>query len=236
MIQKEKVPSDPVWKFFSAGFVVSAVLASLICRPADPDYVGKVMKNQTYSGFISRDFFQVVVEVPYPTDDMTILEEREYCKEQSISYRDDRAVPLLVDVAMENPKNKKRAVERFQSETDSLRYPSLREKISDLSNSSDRRLLNFKNADLNRGAFSWFLGSMFLHKEDYSVKNKCTFIYRLIEKDLFAKVENTLLPVPVKPVPAKVFTDTSTGTAGTGTATSTGTGLIPGLPPGVQMR
>lgn len=236
MIQKEKVLSEPLWKFFSAGFVVSAVLASLICRPADPDYVGKVMKNQTYSGFISRDFFQVVVEVPYPSDDMTILEEREFCKEQSVAYRDDKAVPLLVDVAMENPKNKKRAVERFRSDTDSPRYPSLREKVSDLSNASDRRLLNFKNADLNRGAFSWFLGSMFLHKEDYSVKNKCTFIYRLIEKDLFAKVENTLLPVPVKPVPAKVFTETSTGTSGTGTATATGTGMIPGLPPGVQMR
>lgn len=236
MIQKEKVLSDPVQKIISAVFVFSAVLSALICRPADPDYVGKVMKNQTYSGFISRDFFQVVVEVPYPSDDMTISEEREFCKERSVSYRDDKAVPLLVDVAMENPKNKRRASERFTSETDALRYPSLREKISDLSNASDKRLLNFKNADLNRGAFSWFLGSMFLHKEDYSVKNKCTFVYRLIEKDLFAKVENTLLPVPVKPIPAKVFTDTSTGTSGTGTATSTGTSVIPGMPPGVQLR
>ena len=149
------------------------LIINLNCTISDPNYINKPLQNLTYTGFISRDFFQVVVEIPIDSKELPILKEREKCNQKAISERDRLTVPILRSIAASSFKNKTKEPSSFKN------YKTIS-----------------KNYQISRGEFSWFLDTMFLFYEDYSSRDKCTFIYRNIQDQLYAKVEDSTLVVP----------------------------------------
>ncbi|MCB1180008.1 MAG: hypothetical protein KDK36_20690, partial [Leptospiraceae bacterium] len=182
-LQKNKIL--PYLFFFLFNLIISN------CYPADPNFKIKPLKNTSYSGFISRDFFQVVVEVRSPDKELTIGQERNYCKEKSLIERDKKTIPLLVkEASMETPNEKRfRYDEKYKKESSGLNTfvhedPGWRE-------SNENYLEDSLNFSLSRGEFAWFLDSMFIYREDYSEAGKCKFIYRNIQENLYEKVAKT---------------------------------------------
>ncbi len=171
----------------------------VFCKPADPNYRLKPLLNTEYTGFISRSFFQVIVEVPVTREEVSILEEREICKKDSFARRDKMIIPILKSIAMESKFNEKlRLREKYfeakdqNQDTDIDSFKIIRPELS-----SKKKILQKvsdpKKSYLNKGEFAWFLDTMFLYSEDYKSKDKCIFIFRKIEADLFAKVSETKL-------------------------------------------
>ena len=146
------------------------------CKITDPNYLNKPLSNTTYNGFISRDFFQIIVEIPVFDKEITIMKEREVCLQKSLPARDKLIIPILRKIAAESPKNKSELLVSKKTE----------------------------NYEISRGEFSWFLDSMFLYLEDYSSRDRCKFIYRNIQANLYSMVENTKLVVP-EFLPKKAF-------------------------------
>jgi hypothetical protein len=148
------------------------ILNVINCKISDPNFSKKLLLNTTYTGFISRDFFQVVVSVPILLEEKTIVKERETCLQRSIYERDKLTIPILRSIATNNVKNKEE-------------YSGIRINIGE----------SKKKSELSRGEFSWFLDSMFLFKEDYSSRKNCTFVFRVIQDKLYEKVENVKLVI-----------------------------------------
>ncbi len=143
------------------------------CSVSDPNYLKKTLLNVSHTGFISRDFFQVVIEIPIVTNELTILKEREWCAQKALQERDRVTIPILRSIAARSSKNKNKELTSIRS------YKSFS-----------------KNFQTSRGEFSWFLDSMFLFQEDYTSRSTCKFIYRNIQDDLYARVEDIYLVVP----------------------------------------
>ncbi|MCP5495435.1 MAG: hypothetical protein H7A23_12830 [Leptospiraceae bacterium] len=176
--------------------------AILFCKPADPNYRIKPLLNNNYNGFISRDFFQIVVEIPInPFFENSILEDRLYCKKRAYHIRDSLTLPILKNVAMQNEKNKKRLkiqekkLKAFQKKQDNYTPKIIQEGYSESYDPEEitHSMIESKNPLLNRGDFFWFLDGMFLYKEDYADPKKCVYIFRNIQKGLYGKVESTIL-------------------------------------------
>lgn len=176
------------------------------CKPADPNYREKPLQNTEYTGFISRNFFQVVVEVPLTKEELTILEERKSCLVEAIRKRDTLVIPILKQVAKEGKWNKQEIKkekemandiekEKMQKLKSKKNGSNSKSKTSDEINIYDKKevTVTSNNTLLNRGEFSWFLDSMFIYKEDYSDPEKCSFVFRNIQEGLYKKVENTKL-------------------------------------------
>ncbi len=161
------------WRKKTAPGLVLLNLIIINCNISDPDYLKKPLLNITHTGFISKELFQVVVEVPILTNEMTILKEREICNQKAVQERDKITIPLLRAIASTSQKNKSREAPSYRN------YKSI-----------------IKEYQVSRGEFSWFLDSMFIFLEDYSSRDKCTFVYRLLQEDLYAKVEGTKLVLP----------------------------------------
>lgn len=207
----------------AAGFILLLIFN---CRPADPNYEVKPLRNTEYTGFISRDFFQVVVDVPVTRDDITIYEEREQCKKEALLKRDKLVLPILKGIARNNTINKdrrkKEEEEEKETEPPNLKMKKITE--TDYSNEPDRqsKVANRKSTSLIKGEFSWFLDSLILFKEDYSKPDKCVFVYRTIQEGLFARVENVNMnAIGDTPPPPVKTTDTTNQQGGQGTTTGT---------------
>ncbi|PKA03720.1 hypothetical protein [Leptospira ellisii] len=217
--------------FFLCGF----------CVPADPEYRQKVLENVKDTGFISREFFQILVKVPLPSKDAGILELRNQCRKIAETKRDEIAVSILLTTIREsdflfaplraNPgtytgptlppqiasaaamtsapggmalstgtvSNTATATTQTATANNASANPSsagsgtnanlgnLDVQAAAKSKEKAAKQLS-QDALVYRGAFSWFLNSMFLFREDYSDPANCTFIYRNIQKDLYANV------------------------------------------------
>jgi len=153
--------------------ILSLLFCIYNCSVSDPNYLKKTLSNVSHTGFISRDFFQVVVEIPILTNELTILKEREWCIQKALQERDRVTIPLLRSIAGASLKNKNKEFTSIRS------YKSFS-----------------KNFQTSRGEFSWFLDSMFIFQEDYSSRDKCKFVYRNIQDNLYTKVEDIYLVVP----------------------------------------
>ncbi len=170
----------------------------IFCKPADPNYRLKPLQNLEYTGFISRTFFQAVVEVPISRDELGILEERAVCKKSSFLKRDKLIIPILKKIAFESPKNENLA-ER-EKKLKEKKTEIFSESYSIIPTETFAKNITAGDVDatgktfLNKGEFNWFLDTMKIHKEIYDDK-KCIIIFRKIEKDLFSKVEKTRLGV-----------------------------------------
>lgn len=150
------------------------------CGISDPDYKKKPLLNTDYSGFISRDFYQVIVELPIKNTNDTITMDREKCRKSSLSERDKLVVNQLRKIALNNDSNS--SIEFIPLEVENFEYTI--------------------------GDFSWFLNKLNLFMEDYSDPKKCKFIYRLLEKNLYSKVEKTKLTITRNKMPPKKITQT----------------------------
>lgn len=200
-------------------------------RPADPLLIEHALQNESDEGFISREFFQVKVEVPYSFKEMSGKAKREECKKVAYLEREEKVLKFLLDVhrdkyrfgdgveAYEKSKLGQNRAARNKSytsptglpvttststsqspiptnqqtvgTTQTTTNPSSQNQNSNQKDSKDK--LGLKSKTYSQ-VFAWFMGEMFLYKEDYTDKSKCTFLFRNIQKDLFAKVENTMIP------------------------------------------
>ncbi|WP_061249257.1 hypothetical protein [Leptospira alstonii] len=201
----------------------------LVCVPADPEYRQKVLENVRDTGFISREFFQILVKVPLPAKDAGIKELRNQCRKIAETKRDEIAVSILLQEIRANE-----GIFRGSLPPDltSSSPPALPGQISNTTSASSvpgsiavsgttNTMTSNQPANANptsattpltpntrmtekdkekkeklltqdilvyRGAFAWFLNSLFLFREDYTDTANCTFIYRNIQKDLYANV------------------------------------------------
>jgi hypothetical protein len=184
--------------FKSFGFLFSFYFI-FQCHPADPDFRVKPLQNREYTGFISREFFQVIVEVNLPEESSSIEKLRENCLSESIPIRDKLTLPILREIASNNIENR-----RFYKEDEREREEN------QILSSFEKKTVNWRrpaskeipiiNPFIYRGEFAWFLDKMFLFQEDYSKSGKCKFIYRNIGPELFKKVYETRLSIPTKEI------------------------------------
>ncbi|EQA72641.1 hypothetical protein LEP1GSC059_1363 [Leptospira noguchii serovar Panama str. CZ214] len=221
---------------------ISILTFHSVCVPADPEYRQKVLENIKDTGFISREFFQILVKVPLPAKDMGIKELRDQCRKIAETKRDEMAVSILLkeirgnelifsgplppdltsslppalpgqittttavpgSIAVSgsavgtnpttNPNQSTNQTASTTNTTTSIPDPKAAEK-------NKEKQLN-QDILVYRGAFAWFLNSMFLFREDYTDPTNCTFIYRNIQKDLYANViRKGLKPISKEEVP-----------------------------------
>ncbi|EMJ93505.1 hypothetical protein [Leptospira alstonii] len=200
-----------------------------VCVPADPEYRQKVLENVRDTGFISREFFQILVKVPLPAKDAGIKELRSQCRKIAETKRDEIAVSILLQ---EIRANEGIFRGRLPPDLTSSSPPALPGQISNTTSASSvpgsiavsgttNTMTSNQPANANptsattpltpdsrmtekdkekkeklltqdilvyRGAFAWFLNSLFLFREDYTDAANCTFIYRNIQKDLYSNV------------------------------------------------
>jgi hypothetical protein len=167
------------------------------CGTSDERSIAKTLRNESHNGFVSREFFQVIVESKYPTNSLSILEKRKQCREDSEKKRDIKTLIMLKN-ALEQEKlqaiQKIAVVPSRLSSLDVTYSPkvSLLESDSEFTPEMEKK---FKSeVALLLGPFQWFLDGLFLYKEDYSEKDKCNFIYRNISKNLYEKTVTTKIP------------------------------------------
>ncbi len=194
-------------------------------RPADPLLVEHALQNESDEGFLSREFFQVKVEVPLTYIEMSGRAKRDECRRVAFLKREEKVVPFLLEVHRDKYRfgdsidtyNKsklgKARLKRNASTTTIAGLPgatttsATTSAIPGSTPVTGQTLPLAQTTPLNSGppkedpdrkvysqVFSWFMNEMILYKEDYSDKSKCTFLFRNIQKDLFAKVENTVIP------------------------------------------
>ena len=65
---------------------------------ADPNYVERALQNETDEGFISREFFQIKVEIPVTYREISGRERREDCKKRAFVEREMFALPHLLKI------------------------------------------------------------------------------------------------------------------------------------------
>ncbi|TGL48827.1 hypothetical protein EHQ59_15245 [Leptospira kemamanensis] len=65
---------------------------------ADPNYVERALQNETDEGFISREFFQIKVEIPMTYREIPGKEKREDCKQRAFKERETISLPYLVKI------------------------------------------------------------------------------------------------------------------------------------------
>ncbi|XDD51205.1 hypothetical protein AB3N59_05380 [Leptospira sp. WS92.C1] len=219
------------------------------CVPADPEYRQKVLENVKDTGFISREFFQILVKVPLPIKDAGIQELRNQCRKIAETKRDEIAVAILLTEIREN----NRLFDRLKADPGKYTGPTLPPQVSSVvagiatttapgaaalstgnmtttpqtanpysantgtaTSTSESLIPDPKaiqkekekakrlnqDALIYRGAFTWFLNSLFLFREDYTDPSNCTFIYRNIQKDLYANViRKGIQPIAKQEVP-----------------------------------
>ncbi|EMY77095.1 hypothetical protein LEP1GSC060_2097 [Leptospira weilii serovar Ranarum str. ICFT] len=199
-----------------------------VCVPADPDYRQKVLENVRDTGFISREFFQILVKVPLPAKDAGVQELRNQCRKIAETKRDEIAVSILLQeiranegifkgslppdltsslppalpgqisnttsassvpgsIAVSGTTNPMAANQPANTDANPNSTTTPNSRMTEKDKEKKEKLLT-QDILVYRGAFAWFLNSLFLFREDYTDAANCTFIYRNIQKDLYANV------------------------------------------------
>ncbi len=83
-------------------------------KPADPNYRAVAFYNEQHSGFISKDFFQIRVEVNTTAKELPILSKREDCKRRSILIRNELTIPLLIKEVKDMENDRLRGINKIQ--------------------------------------------------------------------------------------------------------------------------
>ncbi|EKO33831.1 hypothetical protein LEP1GSC163_2924 [Leptospira santarosai str. CBC379] len=193
-----------------------------VCVPADPEYREKVLENVRDTGFISREFFQILVKVPLPVKDAGVRELRNQCRKIAETKRDEIAVSILLTEIRANEQITKGTLlpdltsslppplpgqitnttsvstapgsiavsggTNQQTNTNQGSTPPTPSDPKEMEKNKEKEQLLNQDVLVYRGAFAWFLNSLFLFREDYTDPSNCTFIYRNIQKDLYSNV------------------------------------------------
>lgn len=171
-----------------------SILSITFCVPADQKFRKKPLQNETYSGFISREFFQAIITVYIPEKEMPLSQLRKKCKDQAFIEKDRIILPYLVHAAQLN----KSVSPVKQKSPVAIGIPNSSQSKPSSNDTSDLIIEHKENILLFRSNFAWFLDSMKLFIEDYSQEDKCIFIFRKIETDLYKKVASVKLPIKDK--------------------------------------
>jgi len=67
--------------------------------PSDRVFRERALQNETESGFISQEFFQVLVDVPLLEEEQPGRLRREDCRKRALKERETLAMPFLVEAA-----------------------------------------------------------------------------------------------------------------------------------------
>ncbi|TGL16672.1 hypothetical protein [Leptospira meyeri] len=65
---------------------------------ADPSYVERALQNESDEGFISREFFQIKVEIPVTYKEVSGVARRNDCKQRAFVERERLALPYLIQI------------------------------------------------------------------------------------------------------------------------------------------
>ncbi|MCW7462268.1 hypothetical protein [Leptospira limi] len=71
---------------------------------ADPNYVERALQNESDEGFISREFFQIKVEIPVTYREIAGKERREDCKKRAFVERETLSLPYLLKIQRQQHK------------------------------------------------------------------------------------------------------------------------------------
>lgn len=71
---------------------------------ADPNYVERALLNETDEGFISREFFQIKVEIPVTYKELSGVARREDCKKRAFVERENLSLPFLLKIQRQKHK------------------------------------------------------------------------------------------------------------------------------------
>lgn len=71
---------------------------------ADPSYVERALQNETDVGFISREFFQIKVEIPVTFKEVSGVARRKDCKQRAFIERESLSLPYLLQVQRQKHK------------------------------------------------------------------------------------------------------------------------------------
>ncbi len=197
------------------------LLFTLSClTPADRTFREKALMNETDTGFISQEFFQIKVDVPLLEEEKPGKERREACKRRAFVKRDQEAMTILIKTAREKHRplmgiesflsSPKGGIRSSQNPSESSRPLGVNPNAPNSTSSTFSIFGNNNNLNQNPNeepktnvskiyiqSFGWFLQDLVLYKEDYSSKSNCVFLFRNIQKDLYAKVEAIELPSEV---------------------------------------
>lgn len=199
---------------------VSGIASGACLKPADPRFREKAIRNEKFSGFIARDFFQVIVTVDPTTAEIPIREKRKECLRRSVPLRNQLTIPLLLKETKDGENDRFRGINNiYKSYTGVSQNQATPSPMSALMGAqaeptgpvasavsrTPRNLpkgsynssayIHNKKLDFLQGEYAWFLDSFQLYKEDYSDPDSCVFIYRVAKKGLLEKVEETNLSI-----------------------------------------
>ncbi|WP_411822227.1 hypothetical protein [Leptospira sp. 'Mane'] len=197
--------------------ILSFLLSCSSFRPADKLLVEKALQNETDIGFISREFFQMKVEIPYSSLETSGKTKREECKTKAFLKREELSMPYLLQAHRDKYRFGE-GIESFES-TRIGRMRTIKQQkdaqaaanlipggaatATALPNQTQSQpaTVPVLSSPLRQGTkpytqnFAWFFSSLHLYKEDYSDKSKCAFLFRNIQEKLYAKVEETQVPL-----------------------------------------
>ncbi|PKA26673.1 hypothetical protein [Leptospira meyeri] len=188
---------------------------------ADPSYVERALQNESDEGFISREFFQIKVEIPVTYKEVSGVARRNDCKQRAFVERERLALPYLIQIqrqkhqfgesiddyskSLEGKDRQARLIANAPQTTTAIgavsptttttnQQPSAQQGQTATNITQTQK----ENTIENTHSFSWFFDGLVLYKEDYSDRTKCAFLFRNIQPKLMERVEKTPLLEPRK--------------------------------------
>ncbi|TGM62724.1 hypothetical protein EHQ94_02840 [Leptospira meyeri] len=188
---------------------------------ADPSYVERALQNESDEGFISREFFQIKVEIPVTYKEVSGVARRNDCKQRAFVERERLALPYLIQIqrqkhqfgesiddyskSLEGKDRQARLIANAPQTTTAIgavsptttttnQQPSAQQGQTATNITQTQK----ENTIENTHSFSWFFDGLALYKEDYSDRTKCAFLFRNIQPKLMERVEKTPLLEPRK--------------------------------------
>ncbi|MCW7489715.1 hypothetical protein [Leptospira meyeri] len=188
---------------------------------ADPSYVERALQNESDEGFISREFFQIKVEIPVTYKEVSGVARRNDCKQRAFVERERLALPYLIQIqrqkhqfgesideyskSLEGKDRQARLIANAPQTTTAIGVvsPTTTTTSPQPSSQQGQTATNTtqtqkENTIENTHSFSWFFDGLVLYKEDYSDRTKCAFLFRNIQPKLMERVEKTPLLEPRK--------------------------------------
>ena len=173
-IIKSRLIAKP--RFNKLNILLTYLILSIIsCTPYQRTPEKAAWGNTEYTGFVSRDFFQVVVTVAPPSV-LSEAEKRKQCKKESIRERDRLAALALVEAIQQNKDKQVQTPEIYDGKNN---ISQQNENMSHEKFSAETEILVSK--------YRWLLNGLYLHLEEYQ-HSECKFIYRRVEKGLYNKL------------------------------------------------
>jgi hypothetical protein len=83
-------------------------------RVSDENFAKKPLQNEEFTGFVSKEFFQIVVQTPKLGKERSIREERDQCKRDSVAIRNQKTIPLLVREVQDQEEDRFQGLNRFR--------------------------------------------------------------------------------------------------------------------------